>query len=209
MKAVKVIPIDEWEQLEKPLVTQQSVLENTLKPKTKLLVFLDKKISDILTDSSLSVDEKYIRYMSSLTDYLKLKYEGASQPTSTMIPTTSQVIPTTSQEIPTTGQPSPQKEEATSTPKTSRGPRELRRKILSSVPRGEQKTIAKRVLSTLENDDRVSWTESGQIMYDEKLIPHSNIENVVKNMIKSSPKRLLRSSTQKPVYSYHRRKHDL
>lgn len=160
------------------------VLEYNTPPVQKQLITLDKEMKYVM-DSSLNAYEKHIEYFDRLLRYLRIKHRksGSDRPVNIAAQPSKEEVgekQATEPNLPvSSAQRSSerifQKERSSSNPS-------LIRKIVDGIPQG-RKRVAQKLLSTLAKSDDTSWTQSGELIYKDRLIPDSNLKTVVLDLM--------------------------
>lgn len=149
-------------QHQKYKLVPQDVLEQTVTPAVKHKISLSHRMRDILDEKATSSSEQFVRYYSVLMQYLNMNDQlPQSKPTTTNVPSKRQKV-----------LPKP-------TPMDVDDP--VDKLILKDIA-WEKRKSATSLIKALKKDDNVSWTDSGQLMYKNELIPESNLRTIIHDL---------------------------
>jgi hypothetical protein len=128
---------------------------------------LDQRMQNILRSKNLSEDEKATLYLQILQKYTHFSIER----------TTPESVP--EPEITT------EEEEAEPIVKTEQD--EFEEKVVSAAP-VQYKDTAKDIFQFLKSQNSLKWNNKGEIVYQEELVPRTNIVDLVSDLLRNRKK---------------------
>jgi hypothetical protein len=167
-RKMAVVPIDDIPTLPAPRP----------QPYANAVSSLDREMVSLLQDSTLDPGERAQIYQQLLRRYLTFQ---RARPTDSPLPTPSPLH--NPSPMASTFSPNP--------PFTFRGDDDVEKEIFHTVPRKFDETTNLLIERMKENRDILSWAPTGELIYKNKMIPNTNIVELVGDLVQPKKKTTL------------------